>query len=197
MRGSGVEAAQPRELESFSAIEVGGNFNLVVHVEPSESQRVEVRGDDNLISEVHTYVRNGELEIGFKDIGVVRPKLPLTVEVWVPSLSALEAAGSTDVTVDGLHGDSFEIDIAGSADIRLSGQVRSFEIDIAGSADVDARELKAAIVEADIAGSADADVHVSERLDVDVAGSGSVRYWGQPTDIRHDIAGSGSVEAAS
>lgn len=196
LKGSGTPHTEVREVETFDAIEIGGTFDLVVHIDPSVEQKLEVSGDDNIVPVIETDVRGGTLEVGIDGVSLVRPKTPMKIEVWTPALDAVEVAGSADVDIEGLHGERFELEVAGAADADLSGSVERFELDVAGSGDVSARALEAAIVEIDIAGSGSARVFASESLHADVAGSGKVRYWGKPATVTSDVAGSGTIQPA-
>jgi Putative auto-transporter adhesin, head GIN domain len=80
LRGSGTAMTDSREVEAFESIEIGGAFELIVHVDPAAVQRVEVSGDDNIVPKVTTKVSGGELDVQID--GMVRPKLDLKVEVW-------------------------------------------------------------------------------------------------------------------
>lgn len=193
LRGSGTLMTETRELEAFDSIEVGGAFELVVHVEPGTSQRVEVSADDNIVPEIVTSVSAGELEVSVAR-SVVRPRHPMKLEIWVASLVELELSGASDATVEGLHGERFELELSGASDSRISGKVGTFEIESSGASDLNARELQAEIVELELSGAGDVELFASERLDADVSGAGSVRYWGAPKQVNQDVSGAGSVE---
>jgi hypothetical protein len=181
-----------RDVEAFDSIEVGGAFELIVHVDPAAAQRVEVSGDDNIVPEITTTVSGGELEIGI-DQGMVRPKLDMKVEVWVASLAGLEASGASDITVEGLHGENFDLDLSGASDSSFSGSVDRFEIDLSGASDLDARELHAKIVDLELSGAGEAEVWASDRLDAEVSGAGNVRYFGSPKEVHQDVSGAGNI----
>jgi hypothetical protein len=196
LKGSGVEATETRELASFDAIEIDGGFILVVHVDPAVNQRVDVRGDDNIVPEVVATVSDGELELTI-DQWLVRPKLDTTIEVWVPSLSAIKVSGAADMRVDGLHGERFELAVSGASTSKLSGTIDHFEVDSSGANTLDARELHAKVVKIAVSGAGDSDVWASEQLDANVSGAGNVRYHGEPENVQEDVSGAGSVEPAS
>lgn len=196
LRGSGTAMTDGRDVEAFDSIEIGGAFELVVHVDPTATQRVEVSGDDNIVPEVTTSVSGGELDVQIEH-GMVRPKLDLKVEVWVPSLTGLEASGASDITVEGLHGERFELDLSGASDTTLSGTVDRFEVDSSGASDLDARGLQAKVVEVEVSGAGDAEVWASDRLDADVSGAGNVRYFGSTKEVYQNVSGAGSVMAGS
>jgi hypothetical protein len=192
LRGSGTPLTDSRDVAVFDAIEVGGAFELIVHVDPTATQRVEVSGDDNIVPEITTTVSGGELEIGIGQ-GMVRPKLDMKVEVWVPSLTGLEAGGASDITVEGLHGETFDLDLSGASDSTFSGSVDRFEIDLSGASDLDARELRAKVVDIELSGAGEADVWASDRLDAEVSGAGNVRYFGSTKEVHQDVSGAGSI----
>jgi hypothetical protein len=188
-RGSGVSASETRELEAFTAIESGGALDLIVHVGAAE-QKVVLSGDDNILPVIETRVRGDRLVVEHE--GWLRPELPLVLEVWVPSLEAVEASGTTNIEVDGLSGE-FDLDLSGATDAELSGRVERLDIDASGAADVDATDLEAASVIIDMSGAGEAKVWATQALEVDISGAGRVVYWGDPTDLRQDISGAGSV----
>jgi hypothetical protein len=196
LRGSGTAMTESRDVETFDAIEVGGAFVVVVHVDPAAAQRVEVSGDDNIVAKVATTVAVGELDIQLEH-GMVRPKLPMKVEVWLPSLTGLEASGASNITVEGLHGERFELELSGASESTLQGRVDRFEVDSSGASDLDARELHAKIVELELSGAGDADVFASDRLDAAVSGAGDVHYFGDPKEVKQNVSGAGSITPGS
>ncbi|WP_181233539.1 head GIN domain-containing protein [Enhygromyxa salina] len=193
LRGSGTQMTEQRELASFDEIELGGVFKVVVHVAPGTTQKVEVSGDDNIVPKILTTVSGSELDLSV-DHWMVRPEHPVTVEVWVPSLTKIEASGAAKIEVTGLHGEAFELDLSGASSSTLAGIVDRFEIDSSGAAKLDARALQAKTVDVELSGAGNAEVWASEQLDAEVSGAGKVRYWGAPGTVNEDISGSGSVE---
>ena len=195
LRGNGNEAVDTRELDSFHAVDLGGAFELVVHVAPGDAQRVEVRGDENIVPKITTKVSDGELAIGL-DHWMVRPDLPMKIEIWVPSLTAIDASGAADIEVEGLHGERFELDVSGASDTTLAGDIASLEVDSSGASKLDARSLHAKTVEIELSGAGEAQIWASESLDAEISGAGKIRYWGEPVLVSKDVSGAGSIEAA-
>ena len=105
LKGSGVEATEKRELETFNAISIDGGFILIAHVDPATTQRVEVRGDDNIVPEVVTTVTDGTLELTI-DQWLVRPKINTTIEVWVPNCRYGFTTNFRFSLIDGLYSSS-------------------------------------------------------------------------------------------
>lgn len=193
VRGSGTPASEVRELPAFERIDLGGAFELRVHVDPSVEQKVELSADDNLLSAIATQVSGAELEITIQE-WKVRPDQPMLVEIWVPALAEIDASGVADIQVEGLHGESFELDVSGAAKVVLAGSVERFTLDSSGASEVEARGLEAERVKLELSGAGQAEVFASKQLDVDLSGAGKVRYWGEPESLSEDVSGAGSIE---
>jgi hypothetical protein len=189
-RGSGTSTNETRELESFEAIELGGALDLIVHV--GAAQKVVISGDDNIVPEIETRVAGGKLHIEHE--GWLRPELPLKVEIWVPKLEAIEASGATDIDVENLSGERFELELSGAGDVELRGKLDALDVEISGAGDLDARSLEAKQVTIDLSGAGEAKVWATTKLDVDISGAGEVEYWGNPSEITQDITGAGSLQ---
>jgi hypothetical protein len=187
---SGVDASDVRPLVGFDRISVAGGFDVNVSV--GGAARVELSGDEHLMSFIETAVDGNELKIYTRD-GYSLERYPdITIEL--PRLSGFEYAGRSEVEIAGIESPEFELEVAGSVQVRATGNAGRTKIEIAGSADVEFFELVSEHVEVDIAGSADVNVHARKTLDVSVAGSGRVTYRGSP-EVSHSIAGSGKVKA--
>lgn len=107
----------------------------------------------------------------------------------------VDIEGSGDVALDDLDAQTVTVAIDGSGSVRLAGTTATLEVSIPGSGEVDADGLLAADVRVGIEGSGDARVHAERTLDVRIAGSGAVRYTGDPR-VSEDIDGSGDVGRA-
>jgi hypothetical protein len=115
--GSGVAATQARAVAPFTAVELAGSNNVVLHV--GRKQSVVVRGDDNLIRRITTKVRAATLVIG-NTPGGFTTRSPMRVEVGVPTLSALTLSGSGTITGDGTTG-KLDVAVTGRLDASVSG----------------------------------------------------------------------------
>ena len=88
--------------------------------------------------------------------------------------------------------DSFEVTIAGSGDVDLSGASDDIKVTINGSGDFDGRNFESATGTVVVSGSGDVLVNVTDELTVIVNGSGDVEYMGDPI-LNQTINGSGHV----
>lgn len=105
-----------------------------------------------------------------------------------------DLAGSGTIDAAAIFCQKYDGDIAGSGTLLLGGEAENVKLSIAGSGDVKAFNLNAKALTTSIAGRGDVEMSVSEKIKVDIAGKGSVRYKGNPTDVSKSIAGSGSLE---
>ncbi|WP_162789199.1 MULTISPECIES: head GIN domain-containing protein [Sphingomonas] len=117
------------------------------------------------------------------------------ISVTLPTLASVAMAGSGDVTVNKVAGDSFEANLAGSGGLKLdSVQARQLAIKIAGSGDVSAKGTVGA-TQMSVAGSGDVDAAdlVADTAEIKVMGSGNVRLQAKQS-ANVSVAGSGDVE---
>lgn len=106
---------------------------------------------------------------------------------------SLSIAGSGDIKISSVDAPAVVVKIAGSGKAEGGGTTRDLEINVAGSGDVQMKDLKAENAKVVIAGSGNVWVYASVKLDVRVAGGGDIHYYGNPTDIKSKLAGSGNL----
>jgi hypothetical protein len=183
----------------FDRVTLAGPHNVIVTVGGAHSVRVE--GDSKLIERLEVKVEDGELKIGTKDrknYNWSSGRKALTIYVTAPSLSGAAVAGSGDLKVDRVEGQSFaasiggsgNIDLAsvkvqeaafaigGSGNIKAAGSAQSSTVSIGGSGDLDLAALQTRQSKVSIAGSGNVRAHASESADISVVGSGDVTIAG-------------------
>jgi hypothetical protein len=192
IRGSGVTAAQARHVPAFTGVELAGSNNVIVHV--GGKQSIVVRADDNLLRRVTTRVDADNLVIDTP--GSFTTKSPMSVEVTVPTLTAVALRGSGNVVVAGLHAPRLNVTVPGSGVVRASGVADQLRVTLGGSGDVQLDQLAARDVTAVVSGSGRIVVTATRSLDASVSGSGAIFYGGDPTKVVTSITGSGAVVPA-
>lgn len=184
------------DVSEFSAIKLSGPHDVIVTTGASESVRAE--GDERSLEELNIVAAGGTLSIGSKRHGLFGIRRshggPVTVHVTMPELRHASIAGSGDIQVDRIAGQSFDGSIAGSGDISIDEmEVVSARFAIAGSGDVRAsgRATRAGM---SIAGSGDGDLSglIAEEAEISIMGSGDVRAHATGT-ARVSVMGSGDV----
>lgn len=187
--GSGVQGEEARTPGDFDAIEVGGPFQVEVTVGPSTT--VEISGDDNVVPKVSSEVSGSTLHIELP--GRVATKLPLKVMITTPTLVELDAGGASTVTVSGLQGESFEVELSGASEATLRGQTTDLEVDLSGASRLHSEELSASSVDVEVSGASHAEVTANEEVDADASGASTVRVHGNPSKVSKDTSGASKI----
>lgn len=192
VHASGRHAREQRQVEAYTRLEVRCSAEVELRVAAGEPT-LEVSADEALLAHVLTRVVDGVLVVEMEK-GVSSSAAGARVVARVPSLEGVVLEGSGDVRVEGLNGARFEAQLRGSGDLVLLGAVDEAELVLEGSGDMDAYGLDARSLRARLAGSGDMELSAREALDVELRGSGDVRYRGEPPTVRARVLGSGSIE---
>ena len=200
--------ADPGEFTVLSSV---GPDNIVFQQGKSFSVRAE--GDDEIIERLRYKLTDGNLKIGrIRERGLGWESGTATVYVSAPSLEAAKLAGSGNMDVDKMNGDSAKVSIAGSGNVKVqklkteslkgsiagsgnlnvAGKAKQTSISIAGSGNVKGKKLKADTISVKIAGSGDVVLSSDGTVDAKIAGSGNVRVHGD-AKCTSKTPGSGSV----
>jgi hypothetical protein len=198
----GATVSKNYQIGNFQEIEVAGPYEVEVRTGANPS--VSARGSEKLLERTVVEIRGDKLVIhpennhSFFNFGWGHHgKASFTVTV--PQLSAATIAGSGDIRVDKVQGNSFEGTVAGSGGIQVnslnvqdlkfaiagsggvkadSGKAQSAKYDIAGSGDVDAGGIQTQTLKVSIAGSGDVKAHATGTADVSIMGAGDVDVSG-------------------
>jgi hypothetical protein len=169
--GSGQKSSAARTVPLFTRIQVEGAVDVEARV--GEPQSLTIEGDDNLLENVTTDVRDGKLVIGTKKSYSTR--IGLRVRLVAPKLEGIGIAGSGDALLEGVRSETFSASVAGSGDVEVRGTAGNVEIDINGSGNVSMGDLSARKVEVSIHGSGDVRLRgTSDELGIAIHGSGDV-----------------------
>ena len=196
---AGPNVSRNYQVGNFQQIEVAGPYDVSVRTGANPS--VSAEGSQKLLDKTVVVVQGDKLVIhpgerhhGFFNFSWNSGKASFTVTV--PQLNAANIAGSGDLRVDHVKGDSFDGAVAGSGDLQVeSVEVGALKLDIGGSGSVKARGGTARTAEYSIGGSGkiDAGNVQTQQAKVSIAGSGSVKAHATGTaDV--SIMGSGDVD---
>ena len=186
-----VEGPATLHIQQGDAVQV----ELAVAEEHQDGVEVEV-SDATLFIEVPE-----ELEVEDVVVRVTTRQLtelysagPILVTVGKLHTSTLvvENRGSGDYRLDSLDADELVIEARGAFRFEVDGRARRQVVDIAGAGEYDAAGFETRTAEVSLKGAGNAGVWATERLDVDIAGAGSVAYTGDP-DVHRRIRGFGTV----
>lgn len=106
----------------------------------------------------------------------------------------IDIAGSGDFVGKRIHCEQLNGKMAGSNTIVLGGNTGMAEFYIAGSGTVRAFDCTMDELRCKVAGSGDIEATVVNSIDAKIAGSGTIKYKGNPHEINKNIMGSGKIE---
>jgi cytoskeletal protein CcmA (bactofilin family) len=211
VRGNGTVRLESREVAAFTGIEVAGS-GLVRFTVGAERQ-VTVETDANILPYIRTEVHGGTLVLSVEP-GISISTTRLVFRITAPDLRSIDIAGSGDVRLESpIEADRFAVSIAGSGDVEgdvavdalsveirgsgsvtLAGAAASGRFEIYGSGDIEAGDLSVEDARAVIRGSGSVTLSASRSLDVDIAGSGDVRFHGDAKVTVRDVGSGDLVE---
>lgn len=105
---------------------------------------------------------------------------------------SISSDGSGHVTIKELAVETVSAQILASGNIQLSGKAVSLDLKSSGSGDALLKDLQTSNAHAALQASGDASLWALETLDVLIAGSGNVSYYGTPALTQH-LTGSGQL----
>jgi len=213
IQGRGEMVSHTFQVEDFTAIDIGGNYNVVWR--QSQTQTLTIEMQENLFEHLQVSVANGVLLVDSRR--TFNTGLGNTPRIYIhtPALDAVSFSGAANATDwDTIRAQNFSIDVSGAANISIALEVEQLDIDVAGAADIElsgsagtanlissgagsisAFSLQTASANIDLSGVGSTDISVSDTLDVDISGAGQVRYRGNPT-VTQDVSGLGRVSRA-
>jgi len=186
--GSGVSASDPREVASFTSVQLAGANTVTIHI--GEPHSVIVTGDDNLVDLVTTVVGDDRLVID--NAADFETTAPMSVDVSAPSLEAVDLSGAGTVTVDGVDAAGFTAQLGGAGTLVVSGTAERSSAVLAGSGTLDLGDLVATDATVELPGTGTVRIHATSTLDASLSGTGTIFYRGDPT-VTLQNTGTGSV----
>lgn len=202
----GDPQTQDRDVSGATAVELRTSGDLVV--ERGAETSLTITAGDAVIDDLTSEVVDGVLRLGsdrWGRLGEVHYRLvvPELASIAVHGSGdveseasgddlVIEVAGSGDVEVRDVDAESVVVRIDGSGEVELAGRSDLHQVTIAGSGDLTAPDLTTLTSAVSIEGSGSATVHVLERLDASIGGSGSVTHTGG-AEVTSTVEGSGDV----
>lgn len=215
IKGNGNVVEVSREVPNFQDLETKGSID--VELQPGESYSLKIVTDENIVPYVQTNVKGSLLNIEYdKKVNIRDSKTK--VIVTVPFVNSITTSGSGDISSAGtitngkqislksngsgdfniaVNAPALKVSGSGSGDFKLSGDTKDIEYSLTGSGDVEGKDLRAENVEIRISGTGNADVFASNSLRARIAGSGNIRYWGNPSLDEVSVSGSGKLRAGN
>lgn len=108
-------------------------------------------------------------------------------------LNRVTLNGAEQMQVTKLNTKTLDVTVNGSGRVVTIGKVESLNVSLNGAGYVNASTLEAKTGNIMVNGSGLIKVKLSDRLNASVNGAGSIEYVGQPSTLKKDVIGSGSI----
>jgi hypothetical protein len=210
--GDGSLVTEDRPLASPARVQLALPASLTIKLGSPASLHLE--GEANLLPHIEARVDDGLLVLGVEEGVALTPtrvlQLVLTTpavrslsivslgNITAPALSAstftIDALNRGHITIERLEADRLETRVTSSGEVRINGgKVGHHQLSLLlGRGSVTATGLEATTTKAVLNAGGNAWLWVTERLEVTLRSSGSVRYLGAP-ELVVDDSGSGDV----
>jgi hypothetical protein len=211
--GSGVLALERRPAAGVQRV----IFSTVgtLRIERGSDQTLTLQADDNILPLLRSEVSGTTLHLWTEPGVSLRPRLPILLHLALPRLDGVELAGAGTVEASGFSGSilqlvtsgagnmriegidfsRLDVSMVGAGDIQATGTATEVHVAIAGVGSFLGRELACLRAFVAIPGHGTVTLRVRDRLMVDISGSGSVRFYGNPT-VESTVTGIGDVVQA-
>lgn len=137
-------------------------------------------------------VGNGNVQIAGHAIH--NGSLGVEVSVVLPKVTMLEIAGAGRVTYQELRQAELSVDISGSGEAVLGGQVGRLEVEVSGAGDISAYALTAETARLSVSGVGSVQATVTDSVRARVSGSGKIKIAGNPEQRDTGTSGVGKIK---
>lgn len=172
--GNGSIEEDIRTVPSFTAINSSGMFD--VYFEYSDSTKVTVSCESNLIQYIETAVFENELKIRVPNFITLRPTKAIEIYVKGPQIESIKLSGAGLIQTDSVNSKSLVLELSGAGKIMTDFYGQNLYTNISGSGKIDVFAL-------------------CNNYELNVSGSGDVELYGSANYAKYRISGSGNVKA--
>lgn len=174
IKGSGNIQKESRSTASFTQIEVGGAFDVMLS---QGNTSVIVEADDNLIPYIETNVKEGILYIRTKKGVIINKSASLKIYVTAPDLTSINVSGAANIkSADILNYSKLDIDASGASDASLKINSDKLKVDVAGASCIKL-ELNA------------------KELETEASGASNINLSGSTIEHHSEVSGAACIDA--
>lgn len=188
---NGFRTQRPRDVKDFHAIDNQAVCNMDITV--GQPFKVVVEGDESIIPEVSTEVKDGALVINLDRN--ISTNQPIRLIISMPKLDKYTNSGVGKATITNLHESFFTVKQSGAGSLSADGEADMVDVTMSGVGNADLSALKAKAVTALLSGTGSAKVFASQSLTGTVSGIGKLTYSGNPPKVQKSVTGLGSITA--
>lgn len=185
--GSGKVIAETRPVSGFTAVNLNGFGKLLIT--QGDTEALTISADDNLLPLITSEVQGDTLVMGPKSDTNINKFKDMTYQLTVKDLRTVKVDGMASVEAQDLAIDSLHVESNGAGGWTLSGSVSDLDVQINGMGSFDSPDLASKTARVVISGGGSVTVQVSDTLDAEINGAGSVHYIGDPKVTKRIIGG--------
>ncbi|MFC2159595.1 GIN domain-containing protein [Actinomycetota bacterium] len=193
IKGSGNIKSIEIDVKDFNKVVVSGEGILII--EQGDAEGLIIKTDDNLLEYIKATVTGSELKIdNIVKIGDdLVPSDSIYYYLKVKDLLELGLPGVVKVESENIQLNSLNLLMSGVSDVELIGEIDSLNIVIDNIGNFKGRDFfcKKCVISGN--GTVNIIVSVEEKLDIDLKGTGSIKYIGNP-EINQDVGDLVNVE---
>ncbi len=210
--GNGNVKKETRDPGIFTKIHSSGSADVIIT--SGSHCSVTVEDDDNLLPYMETIVKNGTLQIHYRD-GISVTNDHAKIYVTAPTLTDVTSSGTSNIIMHDLlknpgkisfhtsgtgniegevDAPAISVSLSGTGTVKLRGRTKDFDCEISGVGHADCGHLESENTTVNVSGVGDAHVFASVHLDATVSGTGSVNYRGNPQYPEIHTSGVGSIK---
>ncbi|MGD9799908.1 MAG: head GIN domain-containing protein [Parvularculaceae bacterium] len=167
------------EVQDFSAIEIGGAYELDVAVGGEYSLMLE--GPEDEMARAEVSVKNGALVLSSKKHRGDRDGVKATVTM--PALERLSVSGVVDADIRGVDAGVFKVNLSGVGEVDVAGRCNTLHARVSGVGELDAKSFECASVDVSLSGMGEASVYARDRAKAEVSGMGEINIYGSPKTV--------------
>jgi serine/threonine-protein kinase len=209
IHGSGVTASKTWDVAGFDSIQIGSTFRT--KITKGVVFKVTTSADDNILENIRVAKTDNTLKVGLES-GSYQLENPLSAEITMPTIAALDLGGSSKTTLIGfdaerdiktklsgaselggaLKAEKAEFVVDGSSKLSLSGSAASARIVANGASHLKLEGFPVKQGDVDLEGSSSARIVVQSESPFRAKLSGASHLSGSVTagDMRLDLNGS-------
>jgi len=212
IKGDGNQVTKTRSVGDFDKIAVSGHFKVTL--KKGTEGNITIKGERNIIENLETIVDGGILKVKFKKGLNLRSHKTVYLTIGYQNIEGVSLSGSGEVVCNDLINaknldlslsgsgslklnvvsTTLDASISGSGNMILTGETANFSCGISGSGNMNAKKLTALVTNAKISGSGNVKIHAVNEINAKTSGSGNIIYSGNPTIIKANSSGSGSIQ---
>ncbi len=211
IKPSGDIISETFDLASFKSIVVENGIDVII--QQGNTQKVELKTDNNIMEYVEIQVESGALSIGIRDNVNILSDRTIEMNIVVDTLNSIIASGGSFIDIPqifsaeninlSLSGGSLlngiietedaTVNCSGGSIITLSGETEKIDVLASGGSVVSAYDFIADDVFLELSGGCVAEVFVNNTLSVVASGGSSVSYKGNGSVVSQVLTGGSTI----